>query len=223
VRIRTLIAGAVVVAAVFLGNPGLAHAQATTSTTTAKQEKLSEVAKCLQEAVDKGTDPALCQKAPNPILPATNELVWGALAFAVLLVALWKFALPSLRKGMSDRTERIRTDLERADSAKAEAEGVLADYKAQLADAKAEATRIIEEARQTGDAVRADMHKRAEADILEMRQRAQADIEAAIADLRQEVGALAIGAAELVVQKSLDRDTQQQLVEDYINQVGARR
>jgi len=221
--VMPLLAGVVMTLAVVLGSPGLAHAQDTTTTTP---PKYSEVAKCVKEAVDKGTDPADCQKAPNPIVPATNEIVWGGLAFFILLIALWKFALPPLKKGMSDRTERIRTDLERADTAKAEAETVLADYKAQLADAKSEATRIIEEARQTGDAVRADMQKRAEAEIVEMRQRAQADIEAAktqaIADLRQEVGALAIGAAEIVVKKSLDRETQQQLVEDYINQVGAR-
>jgi F-type H+-transporting ATPase subunit b len=222
-RTRTVLAGFVVGLALVLTSPGLAHAQETT--TTVVQQK-SEVGDCVKKAVQQGTDPAKCQEAPNPILPATNEIVWGGMAFVLLLIALWKFALPPLKKGMSDRTERIRTDLERADGAKAEAEGVLAEYRAQLADAKTEATRIIEEARQTGDAVRADMQKRAEADILDMRQRAQADIEAAkiqaIADLRQEVGSLAIGAAELVVKKSLDRETQQQLVEDYINQVGAR-
>ena len=222
-RTRTVLAGFVVGLALVLTSPGLAHAQETT--TTVVQQK-SEVGDCVKKAVQQGTDPAKCQEAPNPILPATNEIVWGGMAFVLLLIALWKFALPPLKKGMSDRTERIRTDLERADGAKAEAEGVLAEYRAQLADAKTEATRIIEEARQTGDAVRADMQKRAEADILEMRQRARADIEAAkvqaIADLRQEVGSLAIGAAELVVKKSLDRETQQQLVEDYINQVGAR-
>jgi len=222
-RTRTVLAGFVVGLALVLTSPGLAHAQETT--TTVVQQK-SEVGDCVKKAVQQGTDPAKCQEAPNPILPATNEIVWGGMAFVLLLIALWKFALPPLKKGMSDRTERIRTDLERADGAKAEAEGVLAEYRAQLADAKTEATRIIEEARQTGDAVRADMQKRAEADILEMRQRARADIEAAkvqaIADLRQEVGSLAIGAAEIVVKKSLDRETQQQLVEDYINQVGAR-
>ena len=58
-----------------------------------------------------------------------------------------------------------------------------------------------------------------------MRERAAADIEAAkaqaIADLRAEVAALAIGAAEVVVQHNLDASTQTQLVENYISQVGA--
>jgi F-type H+-transporting ATPase subunit b len=59
-----------------------------------------------------------------------------------------------------------------------------------------------------------------------LRARAAADVEAAkvsaIADLRAEVASLAIGAAETIVQKNLDRETQVQLVENYINQVGSR-
>jgi F0F1-type ATP synthase membrane subunit b/b' len=59
-----------------------------------------------------------------------------------------------------------------------------------------------------------------------MRTQAAADIEAAkaqaIADLRGEVATLAIGAAEQVVGRNLDQDTNVALVEAYINQVGAK-
>ena len=52
---------------------------------------------------------------------------------------------------MERRTERIRNDLDEAEQAKAEAEhDPRAEYQRQLADAKSEAARIIEEARQTG-------------------------------------------------------------------------
>ena len=69
------------------------------------------------------------------------------------------------------------------------------------------------------------MARRAEAEIAEMRERAARDVEAskaqAIADLTGEVASLAIGAAEVVVQRNLDRDTQVALIENYINQVGS--
>ena len=65
------------------------------------------------------------------------------------------------------------------------------------------------------------------ADIAEIRQRAEADVESskqqALADVRAEVASLALGAAERVVERSLDRDTQLQLIENYINSVGATR
>lgn len=166
-------------------------------------------------------------EAPNPILPATNEIVWGTLAFFVLLFLMWKFAFPAVQKGMEARTERIRNSLDEAERTRAEAHQILEDYQRQLADARSEAGRIIEEARQTADAMRRDLMARAEEDAQAARERAQQDIRAAVerasADLRRQVAELSIGMAEKVVEKNLDRDTQIRLIENYINQVGAQR
>jgi F-type H+-transporting ATPase subunit b len=153
-----------------------------------------------------------------------NELIWGGISFALLFLLMWKFAFPAIKDGMNARTERIRGDLDAAESAKAEAVGVLDGYKAQLADAKNEAARIIEEARQSADALKKDQETRLQTELAEARARAAADIEAAkaqaTADLRNELSQLAVGAASAVVGKNLDPATQNQLVEDYINSVG---
>ena len=166
-----------------------------------------------------------CQKAPSPIKPATNELIWGSISFVVLFALLYKLAWPGLKKSIDGRTEHIRSEVDEADRLKAEAGQILNEYQEQLADAKNESARIIEEARQTADALKRDQEQRLQAELTEMRQRAVADIEAAkaqaVADLRSEVAALAIGAAEQVVEHSLDRETNIALVEAYINQVGA--
>ncbi len=166
-----------------------------------------------------------CYKAPSPIVPDATDLFYGGLAFLILLVAMWKLALPGIAKGLNGRSERISGDLAKADSARRESEELLATYQRQVADSKAEATRIIEDARATAEGLKADMARRAEAEIAEMRERAARDVEAskaqAIADLTGEVASLAIGAAEVVVQRNLDRDTQVALIENYINQVGS--
>jgi len=166
-----------------------------------------------------------CQAAPNPLLPETNEIIWGVVGFAVVFGAIaWK-GLPAIKSTMNARTERIRNDIDSAEAQRVEAQTILDEYKAQLADARTESTRIIEEARQAADEVKTSLNARAESDIAEMRARATADIESAktqaIADLRGEVANLAIGAAEQVVERSLDRDTNVALVESFINQVGA--
>ncbi len=167
-----------------------------------------------------------CQEAPSPILPATDELVWGSISFLLLVILMRKFAYPAIKKGMEARSERIRADLDAAENAKSEAVGVLDGYKAQLADAKAEAGRIIEEARQAADALKKDQEARLQTELADMRARAAADIEAAkaqaTADLRGELATLAVGAASAVVNKNLDPAAQTQLIEDYINQVGTR-
>jgi F-type H+-transporting ATPase subunit b len=128
---------------------------------------------------------------------------------------------------MDARAERIRRTLDQAEEAKDEAQSILEQYRAQLADAKNESARIIEEARQAADHIKRDQEQRLQAELAETRQRAVADIEAAkiqaVSDLRGEVADLAIGAAETIVQRNLDSATQTQLVEDYINRVAAQR
>ncbi|MGH9215254.1 MAG: F0F1 ATP synthase subunit B [Acidimicrobiales bacterium] len=185
-----------------------------------------ETEECIHLA-EEADDPEACQEAPNPILPATSELVWGSISFAVLLFLLYKFAYPQVKQMMNNRTERIRSDLQTAETAKGEAEQVLAEYRAQLNDARAEAGRIIEEARQAADRIKRDQEARLQTELAELRARAVADIDSAkaqaVSDLRSEVAQLAIGAAETVVQRSLDEATQTQLIEDYINQVAAQR
>lgn len=167
-----------------------------------------------------------CQAAPNQLLPEINEILWGAFGFLVVFFFVWKFGYPAIKKSMDARTERIRSDLAAAETQRSEADQLLADYRAQLADAKNESARIIEEARQSADALKRDQEARLQSELAEMRTRATADIDAAktqaIADLRGEVAQLAVGAAEVVVSKNLDQATQVQLIEDYINQVANR-
>jgi F-type H+-transporting ATPase subunit b len=181
---------------------------------------------CYEKAL-KGGDftPEDCQKAPSPLLPAKNEVIWGTLAFLVLVGAMWKFGVPAVKNMEKAREDRIRHDLEGAEKARTDAEAEKAQYDAQIADARNEAGRIIEEARQSAEQVRKDLIARAEADAAEVRQRAQADIatqqERAMAELRTDVTALSIDLAERIVEHNLDRDTQQRLVDSFINQLGS--
>ena len=181
---------------------------------------------CIAIIADGGS-PEDCNEAPSPILPATEELVWGSISFVLLVILMRKFAYPAIKKGMEGRTERIRADLDAAENAKAEAVSVLEGYRSELAGAKAEAGRIIEEARQAADALKRDQAAQLQTELAEIRARASADIESAkaqaIADLRGEVAELAVGAASVVVHKNLDQATQTQLIEDYINQVSSAR
>jgi F-type H+-transporting ATPase subunit b len=221
VRARALIVGGALGLACLMGPVSAAHAQTTTTIKAVPKESEDCIAK-----LEAGGEVADCHKAPSPILPAKNEIIWGVISFVVLAAVLMKFAIPAMQKGMAARTERVRSDLSAAEKAKADADTMLAEYRAQLADARNESNRLIEEARRSADALRADLQTRAQSEIAELRARAAADVEAAkvsaIADLRAEVANLAIGAAETIVQKSLDRETQIQLVENYINQVGSR-
>ena len=184
-----------------------------------------KVVECIKNAA-KNNDTERCIKAPSPIMPATNELLYGGLAFFVLLGVLWKFGLPAATKMANERTERIRKSIEDADGAKVEAESVLAEYQRQLADAKAESARIIEEARAQAETVKTDLIARAETEAAELRQRNAESIsgerDRVMGELQGQVAALAIELAEKVVEANLDSATNTRLIESYITSVGSR-
>jgi F-type H+-transporting ATPase subunit b len=167
--------------------------------------------------------PAPAEKT-NPILPAANEIIWGALSFLVLLFLITKFAYPAVKKGIDARAEKIRRSLDEAERTRDEANTILEEYRRQLADAKSESSRIIEEARQAADKLRQDLRKQAEAEVAEIKQRAQDDIaaqvERAMGDLRARVAEMTIELAEKVVQRNLDRETNLALIERFIEEAG---
>ncbi len=166
-----------------------------------------------------------CLEAPNPIIPEVTEIIWGGIAFVVLLALMqWKL-FPAVKRGMDRRAEKIRDDLDAAETARTEALEVKAGYEAELADARTEAGRITDAARADAEGVRVELIARAEAEAAELRQRSDLDVEAAkrqaLADLQGEVSAIVIGAAETVIGQNLDHDTQVQLIESYIDEVGS--
>jgi F-type H+-transporting ATPase subunit b len=181
---------------------------------------------CIETLADGGTVED-CQEAPNPLLPEVNEILWGIVGFVVVFFFVAKFGLPQIKGTMNARTEKIRGDIQAAEDQREEAESLLAEYRAQLNDARAESGRIIEEARQAADQVKRDQEARLQTELAELRERAVSDIESAktqaMSDLRSEVAQLAIGAAETIVGRNLDQATQTRLVDDYIDQIAARR
>lgn len=160
------------------------------------------------------------------LFPPLPELVAGIVAFAIVFFFIWKFAGPALNKALEARQQAIAGQLTEAEKAKAEAEGLLADYKAQLAEARQKGNEIIEEARAQAEQMRADIIAKAEAQAAEIvakaREDAQSEKARALADARREVANLSIDLAEKVVGASLDRETQLGLVERYIAELERR-
>jgi len=154
-----------------------------------------------------------------------NELIWGSLAFFLVVGLLWWKAGPAIKGAWNGRIERIEGELKAAEQVRLDAEAELAAVRERIANADAERARILSEANETAASLKAQLIERAGAEAAEVSARAAADVEAsrsqAMADLTHEVSALAMGAAEQVVRSNLDADTQQQLVEAYISQVGA--
>ncbi len=147
---------------------------------------------------------------PNPLLPATYDIVWSAVVFAIILVAFWKVFLPKLQKMLDERAEAIEGNIAKADEAQAKAEAALQEYTAQLAGARQEAAEIRDAARADATKIVSKAKEDATAEAARIAQTAQSQIEAerqsAVVSLRKEVGSLAIDLASGVVGEQLADD-----------------
>ena len=168
-------------------------------------------------------------EAPNGFLLSsdTNEVIWGSIAFFIILgLLIWK-AGPAIKGALTGRTERLAKELDDSAAAKGAAQTKLADVQRRIADAANERQRILDEAVQTAASLKTQLQAKADQDAAELKARAATDIEAskgqALADLQADAASLAMGAAEAVVTHNLDAATQADLIETYIAQVGVER
>jgi F-type H+-transporting ATPase subunit b len=164
----------------------------------------------------------------DPLLPETPELVIGAILFVLVFGALYWFLMPRITKIMAERTDAIEGGLARAEKEQEEAQQVLDEYKQQLADARHEAARMREEAREQGAQIIAEMRQQAEAEARRITDSAQAQIESerqqALVSLRAEVGALATELASRIVGESLtDQALQSRMVDRFLDELEATR
>lgn len=159
----------------------------------------------------------------NPILPEPVELIVGAIVFLIVFVAVAKFAFPPLRKTLESRTEKIQGELERAEQTRTTAEQELASYRKQVAGARQEADRIIEDARRAAEQLRRDAVAKAEQEAAGIVARAQDEIagerDRVFQELRGQVGELAVDLAGRVVGASLNPKQHKRLVDDFIADV----
>jgi F-type H+-transporting ATPase subunit b len=165
--------------------------------------------------------------APNPLLPTWPEFIIGTICFVLVFgVLAWKL-MPQIMKTLEERHDAIEGGINRADEAQAEAAQVLQQYRAQLDDARHEAARMREEAREQGAQIIAEMRERAEAEARRITEAAQSQIEAerqqALASLRAEVGSLATELASRIVGESLtDTARQSRMVDRFLAELDER-
>ena len=148
--------------------------------------------------------------APNPLLPESYDIIWSAVCFAIILFVFWRKFLPSVKKTLDARSEAIEGGIKKAEIAQAEAAAALAQYKDQLAEGRAEAAKIRDQARADGTKILAELKEQAAVEAARITSNAQATIEAerqgALISLRAEVGSLAIDLASGVIGQSLSDD-----------------
>jgi len=159
---------------------------------------------------------------PNPGL-----IFWTALTFLIVLLILRKIAWGPIVSMLEERSKGIQSAIDRAHTAKDEAESILKKNRELLAKADSEAEKIIREGREFADKVRAELTEKAQVESQKMIASAKDEIEQekrrALDVLRNEVADMAVKGAEKILRATLDAEKQKAVVNDMIREMSATR
>lgn len=159
--------------------------------------------------------------------PELKEIIYGGIASVLVIGALVKFAGPMAKKSLAARTERIQGELDRARSTRESAEAEAGRIRSALGDIDGERARILADADRQADVVLREGRARIEAEMADMEEKAMADIANAGAragdELRAEISRLSAIAAERAVEAAMDDRARQDMIENFITNVGAAR
>jgi F-type H+-transporting ATPase subunit b len=160
----------------------------------------------------------------DPLLPSWPEFIIGTILFFLVFGVMAKLLLPRIQKTLAERTEQIEGGLQRSDEAQKEAQQLLDQYRQQLADARHDAARLREEAREQGAQIIAEMREQAQAEARRVTEAAQAQIQAerqqALNSLRTEIGTLSTELASRIVGESLtDTARQGRMVDRFLDEL----
>ncbi len=159
------------------------------------------------------------------ILPQMDEFIPMLVAFIILWIILAKFGWPLFEGMLVKRETTIKDALEQSEKARAESERVLAEYKRQLEEAKAQSAKIIADAKATGEAVKADITNKAQAESAQMIEKARGAIEAekkaAVAELQGSIADLSVDLASRLVGHDLNDDEHRKIIEHYVTEAGS--
>jgi len=147
-------------------------------------------------------------------------IVWTIVTFLILLAILWKFAWTPILGALDAREQAIQRTIDEAERLQSEATAVLEEHRQRLAEARAEGSRVIEEARQAGEHLKQDILTKARSEAEQVLVRAQRQIELetedAIQRIRGQGADLALKAAERVIERSLNDADHRRLADEAI-------
>ena len=146
-----------------------------------------------------------------------SQYFWTTVAFLILLGVMWRFVVPAVLGVLDARAAQIAGDLDAAERSRVQAEGTLAEYAAQLAQAKKEAAELVSRARAESEALANERIRHVEAELARKADEARKSIEAArdeaLRSVQKDVAEIAVLVAEKLLEASVDAKVAAQLTD----------
>lgn len=153
------------------------------------------------------------------------NFITAILVFIAALVVSGKFIWPRITGALDARDQKIRSEIEAAEKSRANADKALKDYEASLAEARAEAAKMIEQTKADQVRLAADLKAQSEAELNQMRDTARKNIEAAkraaIAELYRESAQIAVRIAERILEREVNAADHSRLIDETLAEVSS--
>lgn len=157
------------------------------------------------------------------LLNINANVIWTVVDLLILFLLMKKFLFGPVTAMLDQRAAAINADLDDAKAQKQAADVLLADHERQIGEARAEAGRIVADAKRRAEAAYEQKLAQAQEEIQRMQQQAarqiEADRRAMLAQTRREIAHLSLLAASKVAQQRMDADNEFALVDDFLSEM----
>ncbi|WP_449355753.1 F0F1 ATP synthase subunit B [Virgibacillus natechei] len=156
-----------------------------------------------------------------------GDMITQLFFFILLLFLVGKFAWRPVVNMMQKREKYVADEIESAETSRKEAEIASKEAQEQLNQTKQEAQTMIENAKNAGVKQEKDIIESARQEAERIKQAAQDDIqnekEQALQALQDKVASLSVQIATKVIEKEISATDQEELINEYIKEIGEER
>lgn len=149
-------------------------------------------------------------------------LVTGS--FIAVLLLIKKYVWNRLETVLDERSEKVSSDIDRAEAAKDQAEALLKERQQQLSGTKEEAAVILATAKENAEHQKNQVLAETKAQVERLKENAGQEIEqekaAALASIKEEVANLTVDLTSKILSKELTPEVHSELIDQYIKQLG---
>ena len=157
------------------------------------------------------------------VSPSLGLMIWTLIIFGTCLWALSKWAFPRIQEALDKRRIAIEESIDAAERTRKEADELLGEYRARLAEAREQAEDIVVRARRAADKLEEQSKSEAKQTREELMEQTRREIEAetrrSLEAIRKEVAMLTVIATEKVTRKALDEQDQKRLIDEALSEV----
>lgn len=163
----------------------------------------------------------------NPLVQLDPGLFfWTIFTFLILLGLLARFAWRPLLAALESRQATIRQSLDDAEAARKQLEQAQQNAEATMRQARVEADTILSDTRSAAATLREQMRQEAQAEaqalVANAERQIQLERDRALAEVRREAVDVSLAIATKLIQRNITREDNEALIDDALKQVEAR-